>query len=104
MSPQHTAATSGLSAYLEDIVSDEEPMIDDIEATPPVKIPASREGSPPFVSSLLPSPLAQPSPAATSLPSSRPSKDELLAMMEKVDRNIASVEQQIQSLENSKVS
>ena len=60
-SPPTAGAASGLSAYLEDIVSDEDPMTDDMDTTPP---PTSH----------------------------LPSKDELLQMMEKVDRSsIASV-------------
>ena len=63
---------AGLSAYLEDIVSDEEPMMsDDMDTTPPPSLPT---------------------------------KDELLQMMEKVDRSIATVEQQISILQRRHVS
>lgn len=64
------------SAYLEDILSDEEPMLDD---TPPPKTPPTsvKEGC---------------------------SKEELLVMMERVDRDISTTEQQISLLEKRKVS
>ena len=71
-SPPTAGAASGLSAYLEDIVSDEDPMTDDMDTTPPT--------------------------------SHLPSKDELLQMMEKVDRSIATVEQQISILQRRHVS
>lgn len=64
----------GLSAYLEDIVSDEE--LDEIEATPPTNAESGHHLH---------------------------GKDELLTMMDKVDRDITLIEQMIQSLEKKQV-
>lgn len=79
--------TSGLSAYLEDIVSDEEPLLDDVETTPP----PNESNTPPPESSI------------TEWVESSPSKEELLQMMEKVDRDITAIEQQISVLEKRQV-
>lgn len=75
-------STSGLSAYLEDIVSDEDPMLDDMETTPP---PQDSHTPPP--------------PSMHEMECQRPSKEELLTMMEKVDSDISNVEQRILTLE-----
>ena len=70
---------SGLSAYLEDIVSDEEPL----EEPPPPSSPQTSKGPPAS------------DPAR--------SKEELLQLMERVDREITSTEQQITVLEKRQV-
>lgn len=67
--------SSGLSAYLEDIDSDEE--LDEIEPLPSVKEEESTKPQ---------------------------GKDDLLVMMDKVDRDIASIEQRISSLEAKQAS
>lgn len=69
---------SNLSAYLEDIVSDEEPLD---EATPP------QSKTPP------------PSSPVSKWAVESKTKEELLLMMETLDRDIATVEQQISLLE-----
>lgn len=74
-------APSSLSAYLEDIISDEEPIE---ETTPPCAQPKS-----PVLS-------IQVDPVRN--------KEELLLMMERVDREIATTEQQISVLEKNQVS
>lgn len=76
-----TPVASGLSAYLEDIISDEEPLE---ETTPPG---AAKTPPPPQLDT----------------PTLR-SKEELLQLMERVDRDITSIEQQISVLEKRQVS
>lgn len=66
---------SGLSAYLEDIVSDEEPLEEP---------PASPQATP-------------------TVSDSARSKEELLQLMERVDREITTAEQQITILEKKQV-
>ena len=83
----NTGGTSGLSAYLEDIVSDEEPLLDDVETTPP----PNESNTPP------------PESSVNEWVESSPSKEELLQMMEKVDRDITAIEQQISVLEKRQV-
>jgi hypothetical protein len=73
---------SSLSAYLEDIVSDEEPI---------------EEATPPHDGSKTPPPS---SPSSTKWTTHETmSKEELLLTVEKIDRDITSIEQQITSLE-----
>ena len=104
--------TGGLSAYhLEDIDSDDDTLLQNDEddrlslsaksppapddstslAKPPVKVEGQRE--------------RKPSSSASGVSKSppRPSKEELLQMMEKVDRDIAAVETQISTLQKKKV-
>ena len=71
---------SSLSAYLEDIVSDEEPL---------------DEATPPHNQSKTPPPTSPVSKWSVDIKS----KEELLLMMETVDCDIASIEQQISLLE-----
>ena len=74
----------GLSAYLEDIDSDDDTLLrDEEEEREPTKTP--------------------PEPS-TSVSPKRPTKEELLQMMERVDRDIAAMESQITALQKKQVS
>ena len=84
-SPAHSPPMqgTGLSAYLEDIDSDDDTLLrDEEEEKEPVKTP--------------------PEPSSSGSPK-RPSKEELLQMMERVDRDIAATESQIAALQKKQV-
>ncbi len=85
----HTQHQSGLSAYnnLEDIDSDEEEVMSKAEDLPPTT-----------------STVARPPTKTNSEPlKPKPSKEELLLMMERVDRDISALENQITSLQKKQV-
>lgn len=105
--------TGGLSAYhLEDIDSDDDTLLQNDEddhlslsaksppvpddstslTKPPVKVEGQRERK-----------LSSSALGVSSKSPPRPSKEELLQMMEKVDRDIAAVETQISTLQKKKV-
>ena len=105
--------TGGLSSYhLEDIDSDDDTLLQNDEDDEH-SLSAAKSPPAPSDSSSLTKPIAEekvqrerkPSvstPVTTKSPP-RPSKEELLQMMEKVDRDIAAVETQISTLQKKKV-
>ena len=80
----------GLSAYLEDIDSDDEDAL----------LREGGEGGGGGKAASKTAPLASSSPAEAPM---RPSKEELLQMMEKVDRDISTTEAQILTLQKKRV-
>lgn len=91
-SPQGTA--TGLSAYLEDIDSEDEALLMEEEEDEEEEL-KSAAGSP----TTLPSPGLGGTRGLTG----KPTKEELLQMMERVDRDIAATEAQIAVLQKKQV-
>ena len=116
VSPQ---GSTGLSAYLEDIDSDDDIRDEEEEEkmakpklstaglnTPAAPLPPSFSSPPPHLpppsnAKTSPSPSPSSSPSGTS--GSKHTKEGLLQMMEKVDRDIAALEVQVQALVKKKV-
>ena len=109
------SGVGGLSAYLEDIDSDDDDSLlrdeedDKLTSSAAKFFPANatdltlnHQGLPP-APPIIPSRSAKLSPLSTSPKQTLPNKEELLQMMEKVDRDIAATETQIVALQNKQV-